>query len=215
MKKYIEWYVKWLSIWLWILTIVWVSWIAYWAYVAISDVAPNDTLTASTFNQVLANIDSLNTTVTWLSWTVSWLSWNYTTLAWTVSWLSNVPAWAVMAFNLSSCPTGWIAANGSNSTPDLRGEFIRWLDGGRWIDSGRTLSSFQAQDWKWFYQTNTWQWWSSWYAHNDVYMWKSTTVYNWALFTWYWSNPSAAIWTKWDTSEIRPRNIALLYCVKQ
>lgn len=43
---------------------------------------------------------------------------------------------------------------------------------------------------------------------------KSTTAYIGALFTGYWSNPSAAIGTKWDTSEVRPRNVALLYCMK-
>ncbi len=201
MKKYLEWYMKWLSIWMWILTILWITWVAYWAYVAMTDVNNGETLTASTFNIVQENIRTLKTTVDW-----------HTS---TLSWLSNIPAWAVMAFNLSSCPSGWIAANGSSGTPDLRGEFIRWLDGGRWVDAARTLASAQAQDWKWFYQTNTWMNWSAWYAHNDVYMWKSTSAYNWALFTWYWSNPSAAIWTKWDTSEVRPRNVALLYCVKQ
>ena len=36
-----------------------------------------------------------------------------------------VPSGAIMAFYLASCPTGWIEANGSSSTPDLRGIFIR------------------------------------------------------------------------------------------
>ncbi|MDD2870472.1 MAG: hypothetical protein PHS49_00650 [Candidatus Gracilibacteria bacterium] len=197
-----------------ILIVIGISGVAYGAYVSISDVAPNDTLTASTFNQVLANIDSLNTTVSGLSGTVSGLSGNYTTLAGTVSGLSNVPAGAVMAFNLSSCPTGWIAANGSNSTPDLRGEFIRGLDGGRGVDSGRTLSSFQAQDWKGFYQHNTGQN-TTVYSHGPVYMGKSTSSYVGNLFVGGWSAPAAAMGTMWDTSEIRPRNVALLYCVKQ
>lgn len=50
-----------------------------------------------------------------------------------------------MAFNLSSCPSGWITADGTNGTPDLRGEFIRGLDSGRGVDSGRTLGSSQGQ----------------------------------------------------------------------
>lgn len=37
----------------------------------------------------------------------------------------TVPPGAVMAFNLSACPTGWSIANGTGGTPDLRGEFIR------------------------------------------------------------------------------------------
>ena len=49
-----------------------------------------------------------------------------------------------MAYNLSSCPSGWIAANGTSGTPDLRGEFIRGLDSGRGVDAGRVLSSAQV-----------------------------------------------------------------------
>jgi len=36
-----------------------------------------------------------------------------------------VPTGFIGAFNLSACPTGWAAADGSNGTPDLRGEFLR------------------------------------------------------------------------------------------
>lgn len=53
----------------------------------------------------------------------------------------TVPTGAVMAFFGSSCPTGWSPANGTTNgvkktdgsvgTLDLRGEFIRGLDGGR------------------------------------------------------------------------------------
>ena len=55
-----------------------------------------------------------------------------------------VPSGAIMAFNLSSCPTGWKAADGGNSTPDLRGTFVRGIGGsanGR--DSARTLADYQ------------------------------------------------------------------------
>ena len=38
------------------------------------------------------------------------------------------PAGLVAAFYLSACPTGWVAADGDNSTPDLRGRFIRGMD---------------------------------------------------------------------------------------
>ena len=38
---------------------------------------------------------------------------------------SGVPAGAIMAFNSASCPTGWILADGSSGTPDLRGIFLR------------------------------------------------------------------------------------------
>ena len=137
---------------------------------------------------------------------------------------SMVPTWAVMAFNWNSCPNWWNKADWSwdekntsweYTNLDLRWEFIRGLDDWRWVDAGRELLSSQNEDWKAFYMTNTVQNSTTWYTHSDVYMWKSTTTYIGNLFAGYWSAPVAAIWTKWDnTSEIRPRNIALLYCVK-
>ena len=47
-------------------------------------------------------------------------------------------------FNSASCPSGWVAANGTNGTVDLRGEFIRGLDSGRGVDAGRVLASSQT-----------------------------------------------------------------------
>ena len=32
-------------------------------------------------------------------------------------------------FNASSCPSRWVAANGSGGTPDLRGRFVREVGG--------------------------------------------------------------------------------------
>lgn len=113
---------SWIFQWIWILLVVWISWVAYWAYVSISsDVTDWQTLTSWLFNNVLENQRSLKTLVD-----------------------NATPVWAVMAFNLSSCPTWWIPANGSNGTPDLRGEFIRWLDSGRWINSGRVLATYDS-----------------------------------------------------------------------
>ncbi|MBU2104749.1 MAG: hypothetical protein KKF67_03165, partial [Nanoarchaeota archaeon] len=51
---------------------------------------------------------------------------------------------SIISFYLSSCPTGWILADGANGTPDLRGAFIRCMYGdqnGR--DVARILGSFQ------------------------------------------------------------------------
>jgi phage-related tail fiber protein len=53
-----------------------------------------------------------------------------------------------MAYNLASCPSGWIPANGTSGTPDLRGEFIRGLDSGRGVDTGRVLASWQIDIFK-------------------------------------------------------------------
>ncbi len=169
------------------------TFLAYWAFMNMTEVTSSDTLTATWWNNMISNINDLNNRV---------------------NNQPNIPTWAVMAFNLTSCPIWWKKANWQNWTIDLRWEFIRWWDDGKWIDTWRNLWSTQEQDWKSFSLTTTCSGCSSWYSHVDVYMWKSTTSYIWNLFTWYWSNPSANIWTKWDTSEIRPRNVALLYCIK-
>jgi hypothetical protein len=50
----------------------------------------------------------------------------------------------VRAFNASSCPSGWQAADGTSGSPDLRGVVVRGLDNGRGLDGGRTLASFQS-----------------------------------------------------------------------
>lgn len=82
-----------------------------------------------------------------------------------------VPPGAVMHFCMSTAPTGWLICDGSVVSrttyaalfaaintmfntggegmdqfrlPDLRGEFIRGLDGGRGADAGRALGSWQV-----------------------------------------------------------------------
>jgi phage-related tail fiber protein len=155
--------------------------------------------------------------------------WEYTNAAGEVSYFAR-----------STAPIGWLKANGATISrtaysdlfaaigtsygagdgsttfvlPDFRGEFLRsWADGSG-TDSGRALHSYQAQDWKGFYQTNTGQNTYS-YSHNAVYMGKSIYgSFTGNLFVGYWAAPSAAMGTAWDGSEIRPRNRALLACIK-
>ena len=152
---------------------------------------------------------------------------------------TSVLVGCIMFFPSSSAPSGYLKCNGAaisrssysslfsmigtifgagdGSTtfnlPDARGQFIRSWDDGRGIDSGRGFGSNQAQDWKGFYMMNTGQNTTS-YNHNEEYHGKSTTAYNGRTFAGGWAAPSAAIGTKWDTSEIRPTNIALLVCIK-
>ncbi|MBR1988227.1 MAG: tail fiber protein [Clostridia bacterium] len=37
--------------------------------------------------------------------------------------VSNIPKGAIMWFNLTSAPTGWVVCDGNNGTPDLRGRY--------------------------------------------------------------------------------------------
>jgi hypothetical protein len=115
-----------------------------------------------------------------------------------------VPAGAVIAFNLTACPSGWIAANGASGTPDLRGEFVRGLDGGRGVDAGRTLATAQAD----MLRSHTHP-----LPSNLAIVFGPTTLYfssgdtgGTAV-----SGPTGAT----GGAETRPRNVALLYCVRQ
>lgn len=109
-----------------------------------------------------------------------------------------------MAYNLSSCPSGWIAADGLSGTPDLRGEFIRGLDSGRGVDTGRVLASAQVDMLK--SHTHT-------LPSNLAIVFGPTTLY-------YSSGDTGGTATSGPTgptggAETRPRNVALLYCQKQ
>jgi hypothetical protein len=147
---------------------------------------------------------------------------------------------SIIFFTTSTAPAGWLKANGATvsrttyaglfavigttfgagdgsttfTLPDFRGTFPRSLDDGRGVDTGRAVSSYQDQDWKGFYQTNTLQNASSGYSHGPVYMGKTTASYTGALFTGHWRAPAAGLGCMWDTSEMRPKNYALLACIK-
>ena len=117
--------------------------------------------------------------------------------------LSFVPAGAVMAFNLSGCPTGWVLANGTGGTADLRGVFVRGLDKGAGKDidgASRALASYQADEF-------------ASHAH-QAYAPTSGGPANLA-------NPGHGIGNIYQNTtsvggnETRPKNVALLYCQKQ
>lgn len=192
--KKIKW---WIYNWVGFVLVLCITSVAYWAYVSITNVNPGETLSASLFNEVLENQRVLKSSV--------------------------VPAWFVWTFNLSTCPTGRIPANGTNGTPDLRWEFVRWLDSWRGVDTGRGLWTLQ----RWSLVMNT-------RLNTDVRLFglshegddrlwydspltDSTKIYYWSTLT-----PSAynTWWVSWNVDSnfvkmTRPRNVALLYCVKQ
>lgn len=150
---------------------------------------------------------------------------------------SLVPPGAVLPFAMATAPIGWLKCNGqlvSRTTyadlflaigttygagdgtttfqlPDLRGEFVRGLDDGRGVDSGRGIGTWQA------HQSNNLA-----QAQMTVTNVLATDV----------SLPEDGNWTPWLYSgeeasnsnfaqrfrlhgrETRPRNFALLYCIK-
>jgi microcystin-dependent protein len=141
--------------------------------------------------------------------------------------LSGTPAGAVDYFAMSSAPTGYLKANGaliSRSTyatlfdaigttfgagdgttfalPDLRGEFLRGWDDARGVDSGRGFGSTQADEIR---------------SHSHSIN-RNTTVIN-ATGTRPSASNGSGVSADISTNaaggaETRPRNIALLACIK-
>jgi microcystin-dependent protein len=141
-----------------------------------------------------------------------------------------VPSGAVMHFAMNTAPTGWLKANGAavsrttyaalfaaigttygagnGSTtfnlPDLRGEFLRGWDDGRGVDSGRGFGTAQGDDFK---------------AHSHTtigFYTAGTTVSpgeNWSSSD-PTQNKSSRRTEDEGGTETRPRNIALLACIK-
>lgn len=146
----------------------------------------------------------------------------------------GVPSGAIQAFAMSTPPTGWLSCDGSavsrttyatlyglvgtlygsgdGSTtfnlPDLRGEFIRGWDAGRGVDSGRTFGSSQADELK---------------AHRHSYNTNGGTStgggdngiarVGGSAGSPTFGYPPGGI-NETGGTETRPRNVAMLYCIK-
>ncbi|PIT52699.1 hypothetical protein BHC44_07085 [Snodgrassella alvi] len=156
--------------------------------------------------------------------------------------INATPAGAVMYFAMDAAPVGWLKANGAAvsrtvyanlfaaigtrfgagdgkttfSLPDLRGEFLRGWDDGRNIDNGRILGSWQI---------------GTPICHDDTTgengMFNPVTMCREArnfgdswIGNWpeaYWTAPYGGVQKAyWDGffTMTRPRNIALLACIK-
>lgn len=135
-----------------------------------------------------------------------------------------VPAGTIILFASPTVPTGYLKANGAlvsrtaysdlfaqigttfgagdGSTtfalPDLRGYFPRGWDDGRGIDTGRVFGSSQADDFKSHIHGNG--------AYNTGYVADSGSSLG--------SYCVGANTTATGGPETRPKNIALLYCIK-
>ena len=136
---------------------------------------------------------------------------------------AQIPAGMVQAYAGSAAPTGWLKCNGAaisrttyaalfsaigttygsgdgSSTfnvPDLRGEFVRGWDDSRGVDSGRSLGSFQADEFK---------------SHTHTFSGVTNSGGS-------GSSSRQGVQTTRTTNatggnETRPRNIAMLYCIK-
>jgi phage-related tail fiber protein len=143
------------------------------------------------------------------------------------SLVDSVPPGAVAHFAMASAPFGWLKANGAavsrttyaalfaaigttfgvgdGSTtfnlPDLRGEFIRGYDDGRGVDSGRAFGSSQSDAFK---TTNI----------NIPCSGESNNVGYTATAGAASNSGSVVATVNGGANETRPRNVALLACIK-
>jgi len=117
-----------------------------------------------------------------------------------------------MAFYRNTPPTGWLECNGQSaaaypnlvalgitSVPDLRGEFVRGWDNGKGTDPGRALASSQLDEFK---------------SHTH----QAKGIYNLIGasngFNWDGASNGTATTLATGGTETRPRNVALMYCIK-
>lgn len=185
------------------------------------EATPSSILKSEDWNKLLSNMNSF-------SWSLAW-------------WLA-VPTWWIIAFNSNSCPNWWKAADGTSWTPDLRWVFIRWAnDFWTWksndnfnIDVDRKEAWVGSTQWD-AIRNITWKIDTSWSNINHQSFWEtheSNTKIEWA-FEGIFESQSAIVdakgwpmlvgfkfdaskspWVEiWDDN--RPRNVALIYCVKE
>lgn len=134
------------------------------------------------------------------------------------------PPGKIAPFAQSAVPAGWLACNGASvatatypalfaaigytyggagasfSLPDLRGEFLRGADGGRGVDAGRVLGSWQEGQMP--YHTHSIS--SSPAGGNDGFEGAANSG----------ASQSGGAGGTENGSENRPRNVAVLYCIK-
>ena len=145
----------------------------------------------------------------------------------------TVPAGTVIPYGNTSAPTGYIKCNGAAvsrtayadlfsaigtnfgsgdgsttfNVPDLRGEFVRGWDDSRGIDSGRSFASFQNHQFQDHYHNH--QDHTGGYNHQSHYSGPHVTTHQ------YDTTRSSTIPQDGNHgAETRPRNVAMLFCIK-
>ncbi|KAB2928984.1 MAG: tail fiber protein [Leptonema illini] len=134
------------------------------------------------------------------------------------------PEGAVMAFYLADCPEGWAVADGTNGTPDLRGRFIRGMDdvgvGAAGVDPDSATRALGDEQLDAFQSHLHWRNSSH---HPEAYLHMSGGTLTYVVGPWstvlatHTGEPSTH-GTNGDprtSTETRPRNVALIYCMRK
>ncbi len=123
----------------------------------------------------------------------------------------SVPTWAIMAFNWTTCPDWWTAADWSwdekdtdwnLTTLDLRNEFIRWTSDTRTLRNKEDATAVQLYDWAY-----------PWSGAKRAIDYDSSFKPSWSS-TEYQSRSTGNLWTAQNYARVRPQNVALLFCIK-
>ena len=142
------------------------------------------------------------------------------------------PIGSIIYYPSSSPPDGYLKANGASlntstysdlfsifgytfggsgssfNLPDLRGEFIRGWDDSRGVDSGRGFGTAQTDDFKSHNHTIK----TEYGTNQNINFTAPNGQYNQVSFLTQYPNSSAILAT--GGTETRPRNVALLVCIK-
>jgi microcystin-dependent protein len=149
---------------------------------------------------------------------------------------NGCPAGAVLSFARNTPPPGWLECNGAEVSrsmyenlflaigitwgagdgsttfklPDLRGEFARGWDHGRGVDSGRVFASSQSELIKNHIHSIT--------TFKNIILTNTMGIQNGSNFPWMFGGSTDINTTGNPQSEAgvetRPRNVALLFCIK-
>lgn len=133
----------------------------------------------------------------------------------------SMPTGSIITYPVNNIPSGFLECNGASLSkttyanlfakigttygstdttfklPDLRGEFIRGFDNGRGIDSGRTIGSYQADALK---------------AHTHEFA-RSANTFDEGTNSTFKSGTGIST-SSYGGTETRPRNVAMMYCIK-
>lgn len=178
-----------------------------------------DTINATIWNNLVWNVNDLNTRVSWVA----------------------IPTWFIGSFYLTTCPTWWILADWNNWTPDLRWQFIRWASPSSTYDPDYASRSWWLWDENKVWSTQNYEIHSHSHrlaSYNSIEVILSftnatytnpninTLTLNWTFTE--WKMPSWLDWTSTLVNkntirpvkstwwlETRPKNTALLFCMKQ
>lgn len=140
-------------------------------------------------------------------------------------------------FNATSCPEGWLIADGANGTVDLRGQFIRgWNNTPNGADAGRLLASQQANQSlphehgvstfgdnngaflsnnpNNSFDTSNGNWAGAWNGAGGTFWWGTFGNPQSVQMAWKTTLDKAVTGIPGAPTETRPENVALLACMK-